>query len=231
MQKTQHFFEESIYLISNHSVARNTIFQDQDMRIRFIDKMEHYLKPLCNIVAFNLKDDEFQLLVKMKTREAFIKNFLSKKKNRDLELSEVPDTTYIFSQAMANFQVSFVKHYNFINGRSGALMAGRFGRKLVESEKELNTWVTKLNGGKKLHQYAKEWADQTIVSCGAYTSEWLYRKENMVKLKENSIYLPLDQINLGGYFDNLPSKKLKDPKRYFTMRFNQLFGPQPGRFY
>ena len=49
-QKTTHLFEEHVYLISNHSVARNPMFADEKMQNYFITKMEKYLFPISEII-------------------------------------------------------------------------------------------------------------------------------------------------------------------------------------
>ena len=58
-QKTTHLFEEHVYLISNHSVARNPMFADEKMQNYFVTKMEKYLFPISEIIAHCLNDNEF----------------------------------------------------------------------------------------------------------------------------------------------------------------------------
>ena len=231
MEKTQHFFENGIYLISNHAVARNRMFEGKDMQVFFQQKMEKHLSPICEIFSYCLNDDEFQILVKLRSRDVISRHFLSKKRNRGLNLSEVPDETYVFSQAMSNLQVSFVKYYNFIHKRSGSLMAGRFGRKLIETEDKMNSWVERLNNGRKNHCYPAKWAAKGKLTCVAMTSKWLYQDNDESNRRDNTVYRNVKELNLGGCFLNLPAYKLESSERYFKMRFNQLFGPHPGNFF
>ncbi len=225
MEKTQHLFEERVYLISNHSVARNPMFSSEEMQLYFAKRMEHYLTPICDILAYNLKDDEFQLLVKLKKREDFEKYFKQKMKSKKKFLQDVPESTYIFSQAMANLQVSFVKHFNWKYGRSGTLVARRFGRKLVESESEMQEWISKLNGGEKLHNYREMWINDLMKSRVEWTSLWMYGGAakpagvGLEKITEDFIG------NLVGSFNHPMQKKLDSSKNYFLYQFNRLFGP------
>ena len=231
MIKAQHLFENGIYLISNHAVAKNRMFDDKNMQDFFHVQIEKYLSPLCEILAYCYHTDEFQLLVKLRSKEVITQHFLSKKRNRNLSLSEAPDATYVFSQAMSNLQVSFVKYYNFINGRNGTLMAGRFKRKLIESEDEINLLVKRLNYGIKSHNYSAKWAAREVLNCGVVTSQWLYTAGYQSNNQKHVYYKNVNNLNLVGYFKNLPPIKLDDPRRYFIMRFNQLFGPHPGNFF
>lgn len=231
MKKIQHLFEGGIYLVSNHAVANNRMFDNEELQTFFHSRMEKHLSPVCDILAYCLHDDEFQILVKLKSKERIGKYFLSKKRNRELDLTEAPDETYVFSQAMANLQVSFVKYYNFVYKRSGALMAGRFVRNLIESEKEMNSWVVKLNQGIKRHSYPAKWAAKEVITCGAMTSTWLYTADYQLDSKYCRRYQNIKNLNLGGYFLDLPPAKLRNTKNYFLLRFNQLFGPKPGHFF
>jgi hypothetical protein len=218
--KTKHLFEDQIYLIGNHSCARNPLFATEKMQDYFKNKMEKYLSPLCDIMAYNLNDNEFQIVVKLNERKAFEEHFLSKKKNKD---KEVPETTYIFSQAMANLQVSFVKHFNFVFNRSGGLIARRFHRHLIESEEELHSWVTKLNNGEKLHSYAKMWMNDLMRSGKVMTGKWIY--EDGVG-EENQVYVDFKKLNLVGQFEILPPYQLPFKKYEVLSIFKSPFTPE-----
>lgn len=231
MVKAQHLFENGVYLISNHTVAKNSMFDDENVQAFFHQRMEKHLSPVCNILAYCLSGDEFQLLVKLRSKEEISKHFLSKARNRALMLTESPEETYVFSQAMANLQVSFVKYYNFVNKRSGTLMAGRFTRILIESGDELNEWINRLNDGVKRHNYSARWASEKVTSCKSMTSKWLYDSDDQCDSKTSSVFTKANNLNLVGYFSNLPPLRLESSISYYKLRFNQLFGPNPGNFF
>ena len=222
---TQHLFEEHVYLISNHSVARNPMFSNLSMQQYFIKKMEHYLLPISKILAYSLTDNEFQILVKTKSREDFADYFSTKNKKKITSNVDIPESTYIFSQSMANLQVSFVKHFNWKYERSGTLMAGRFERKLVETEKEMKDLIFKLNQGIRKHHYWGMWLNDLMNSKEAMTSEWLYemREKSLLVLEQG--YLNGEIIDLASCFKNLPPYRLPNSKSYWTNKIFQLFGP------
>lgn len=222
---TQHLFEEHVYLISNHSVARNPMFSNLSMQQYFIKKMEHYLLPISKILAYSLTDNEFQILVKTKSREDFADYFSTKNKKKITSNVDIPESTYIFSQSMANLQVSFVKHFNWKYERSGTLMAGRFERKLVETEKEMKDLIFKLNQGIRKHHYWGMWLNDLMNSKEAMTSEWLYEMREKALLVLEQGYLNGEIINLASCFKNLPPYRLPNSKSYWTNKIFQLFGP------
>ena len=228
MIKSQHLFENGIYHIGNHSVARNPMFTDSHMQNYFLEKMENYLSPLCKVLAYSLNKDEFQIIVKLKDRKKFEDYFKTKSSNKDAGVLEIPDSTYIFSQAMANLQVSFVKHFNYVFKRSGTLMASRFTKNLIEGTEELADLIKSLNSAKKFHNYSELWVNKLMNNADSMTSGWFYEDiENSCGRmdRENGVLLNYGSLNLVSYFKNLPSVKLESSKRYFIMKFNRLFGP------
>ena len=157
-----HLHEEQIYLISNHAVARNSIFHNEEIRDRFRDKLIDYLDPVSDILAFNLKDHEFRILLRIRSRSEIENFYVKEKMSENAAYDEYPPTTHIFSRQMSNLQVSLVKHYNHRFNRSGTLMAGRFKRQLIESPEEVEYLVQELEGGSVSHNYAGIWAEMGV---------------------------------------------------------------------
>ena len=222
---THHLFEDHVYLISNQSVARNPMFSSLDMQVYFLKKMEHYLNPLSEIIAYCLNDNEFQLLVRLKSRSHFEEHFMSKKGNGDLDVLDVPESCYIFSQAMANLQVSFVKHFNWKYERSGTLMAQRYRRRLVESSEEMEVWIKRLNSGLKKNSYSKKWANDMMQSRLKITSDWGYGGEMVAEELRIKGLVNGKNINLVRSFSTLPPYRLPSTKNYFLKRIHRLYGP------
>ena len=75
---------------------------------------------------------------------------------------------------MANLQVSFVKHFNYVFDRSGTMMAKRFGRKLIESEEEMKNFILTHYAGNRKHEYSGIWKNNVMNNCGLMTSKWFY---------------------------------------------------------
>ncbi len=217
--KTIHLFEDHIYLISNYSVARNPMFSSLSMQDYFKMKMEKYLLPITEILAYSMIGNEFQILVKLKMRKTFCAHYNSYQ-NTTIPFAEIPETTYIFSQAMANLQISFVKHFNFVHKRSGTLVASRFGRKLIESENEMNGLVEKLNKGEERPHYSGIWINEIMKERRAMTSVWLYGENLSRETKCAEGYLNARKADLGASFKILPPYRLPSTNNFF---FHQIF--------
>jgi hypothetical protein len=210
--------EEHYYLISNHAVARNTIFCDTGIQIHFKEKMKFYLEPICEILAYNLKDSEFQILVKLKGREFFNQFFQSKIK--DQGQLKTPESTYIFSQAMSNLQNSLVKKFNRKYGRTGTLMAGRFQRELISSKERVIEQIQHLNDGQIKRRFSGIWAECALKRVDAMTSKEYYKLLEKIQESGNNPFWNDFKSNLVGKFD-IPDKDTTFFKFHFRNR--QLF--------
>jgi hypothetical protein len=154
--KVQHVFNGHIYLISNHAVACNSIFENSELCTRFLEKVDLYLSPLCEILHYVLHDNQFQLLVKIASKEAFIKYYRNKKGEKIKE-KDIPFSTHLFSQAVANLLASTAIHYNRKYNRTGALFARRFTKTLMTNEEIMKSWVEGLHSMRRYHRYGKRW--------------------------------------------------------------------------
>lgn len=216
--KVDHIFEGHIYLISNHAVAVNGLFQDTRLSIRFLNKMEKYLSPLCEILHYVIDDDQFQILVKIKNRQSFCSFYKAKKDLGADDDTNIPLSSHIFSQAMANLQSSAAIHYNRKFGRSGALFARRFQKSLIDSKENLNRQIVKMNAMKKELTYRKFWAYRKRAKN---RKKWVKAVRGKIErsaflfycnLKQVhnilSTFLRADSLNLQGQFVNLPPKRI-----------------------
>jgi hypothetical protein len=210
--KTKHLFEGHVYLISNHSVARNPMFSSEKLKEYFKERMEKYLSPITDIIAYNLNQHEFQILVRLKERKAFEEYYCENHKEK--KKGDVPESTYIFSQTMSNLQVSFVKHFNFVYHRTGALVASRFNRQLIKSDEEMRFWIERLNKGTRMHSYAGIWINDVLKGGKAVTSLWIYEEGGSKDYSVNG-YLNGYKYNLAGSFIKLPSLTLPFSKNTY----------------
>ena len=139
----KHLFADQIYVISNFVVARNALFKNKRYCRRFLQKIDRYLSPICEIYHYRINVDQFHIILRLGDRKTIENYYRNKHSDPNLESSEIPHESYIFSQAMANLQASTAIHFNRKNGRKGAIFARRFQRRLVQSQKELKSWMRK----------------------------------------------------------------------------------------
>jgi hypothetical protein len=229
--QVDHIFENHIYLISNQAVAVNGLFRDSDLSVRFLERMEKYLSPICKILHYVIDDDQFQILVKMAVREDFCNYYRHKKQDDELEESKIPLSTHIFSQAMANLQSSAAIHYNRKVGRQGALFARRFRKRLVCSKESLKNWIEKLNAMKKQFSYASNWRYRyrarnrrkwvTEVRERLERSAYVLYQRGDTGHKLLSSFVRYWELELQGQFEILP------PKRIFMTNLNKISQKPP----
>lgn len=155
--KVKYVEEGCTYVISNHLVAKNSIFHSKKYRKRYIGKIYEYLGSVCDILSVSIQPDQFQIIIRLKERSSFEEYFISKKRLEGIEDFDIPATTYIFSQIMANLQAGIAIHFNRKEGRTGALFARRFSKTLIGGKGELRMWFERLRGCLKFHRYKGRW--------------------------------------------------------------------------
>ncbi len=212
--ETKHIFEDGYYLIGNKAVAKCFLFGDDADCVRFKSKIDQHLTPLCDVLAFGLGHDEFQLIIKMKSRKEIEDYYLSKFASNLPTSDKIPETTYIFAQAMANLQSGYAKFFNFKYERDGGLMKGRYSRLLIESEGQLNILISSVNDMLVTKHRNVIWTFRRkerglglglIINNVKRSSLRCYTEGAESELKA---FLKVGSIHLRGHFDYLPPKQL-----------------------
>lgn len=208
-----HFFNDHIYELHSHAVARNPIFTDKDLCQRFLEKVNKYLSPLCEILHYTIQGNQFRILIKLRSRNDFIKYYGRRK--QVYNEAEIPFTTHIFSQAMSNLLASTAIHFNRKFGRTGALFSRRFFRRLVRSEVDFQDTVRSMDRLERLHRYCQEWGYRKRDRKWRSRSKesWLssakefYCSRN-IKHPILQSFHSIDKTKLRGQFKNLPPKSI-----------------------
>lgn len=128
--RVQHIFNGHIYAITNHAIACNSIFDNKKLCTRFLSKVNFYLAPLYQILHYVLHDNQFQIIVKMASREEFEEYYMRKKGKQPMQ-NDIPLSTHIYSQEMANLLASTAIHNNRKFVRTGAIFTRRFTKDLA----------------------------------------------------------------------------------------------------
>ena len=214
MERTTHIFEDGYYHIWNKSVSKSFMFKDEQDFERFKTNIRKYLDPICDIMAYNLLNEEFQLVLRMKSREIIEEYFMEKHTKQYEKLGIIPETTYIFARAMANMQSAYVKWFNFKYSRDGGLMGSRYGRMLIESEDQMRSIIKDVHNLKKKNNREFVWRYKEgdgfrIVMCKKdRSSRHIYEGEGLNNGDENWVK-HVDYIYVRGHFENLPPKRLE----------------------
>ncbi len=215
--KTKHLFEDACYLIGNKAVAKCFLFGDEKDCIRFRHNIDHHLGEICEILAYGFSKDEFQMVIKMKSRkeiEDYYKNKYSKLYNQE---KFIPETTYIFAQAMANLQSGYAKYFNFRYDRDGGLMKGRYNRVLIESELHLRSTIDQVHALHESGKRSRIWTfrrkedgfNLELIKEGVNRSSRAFYEGGCEVLPMRS-FQAVNKIDLRGQFENLPQKSLNN---------------------
>lgn len=213
--KTVHLFENSLYHISSSCNARNPLFINKAICDRFLEKVDHYLAPLCDILHYSIVNNEVQLIVKLKDRKTII-NAYKKRKNDKVSFKDIPPSTYIFSKAMSDLLVSTVKHFNYHFQRKGGMIARRFKRNLITNKLELEYWMKQIRAMKAQLKQKQPWNKfpsayklhkrrSPLKRLKYRSAEYYYLKENIGTEHHNlKGFKRINYLDLRGYFKIIP---------------------------
>jgi len=154
----------SIYHIYNHGNGDENIFRTDENYRFFLDKFRKYIYPAASIFAYNLLQNHFHWLLRIKSeaelQEAF-PNFKTLEKPEQQE--------QFISKQFSNFFSSYTQAFNQVNKRMGSLFVKNFRRELIESDEQFqNTFIyIQLNAVK--HGFVKHEMDWNWSSCAAYS--------------------------------------------------------------
>lgn len=217
--KTIHLFEDGIYHIGNKAVAKCFLFGDEKDCIRFKEGIDHHLGALCDVLAYGFGKDEFRLAVKLKSRDEIESYYRKKYSKLYAESDFIPETTYIFAQAMANMQSGYAKYFNYRYDRDGGLMKGRYSRTLLESEEKLDQCIASIHDLEVRGRRSRIWTFrrkedgfnlELITNSDNRSSRKAY--ENLDFASSLNCFVNRQNLDIRGQFVNLPPLKLSHKK-------------------
>jgi REP element-mobilizing transposase RayT len=121
-RKTQ-FVENGYYHLFNRGNNRVSIFIEDGDCQQFLKRLQDYLLPVVDLVAFCLMPNHYHFLVHL--LEDHPKRTAGKQ-----QISEL-------SHSMMRLSVSYTKWFNRCRGRSGVLFEGAFGAKRIRTDAQL----------------------------------------------------------------------------------------------
>lgn len=158
MLNVEYTEEGNCYLLTNFSDSNNPLFtckeEIEDFKKRVIDHLEE----IAEIIAFGFHTDHYQLLLVLKSRIDFEEFYRKKKEDPNIDVTEIPESTYILSQEVANISSGYAKMFNAKYKRFGSLFGRRYTKILMESKEEVEKIVKDINGGKELWDFDKLWS-------------------------------------------------------------------------
>ena len=76
----------------------------------------------------------------------------------EMKLEEIPLSTYILSQEMANIQSGYAKWLNHRHQRFGSVFGRRFTKVYIEDEQSLKSLIGEVNGRKRFWDFEEFWS-------------------------------------------------------------------------
>lgn len=146
------------YVLTNFAAANNPVFMDESEVNNFKQRVNEKISALCEILGFNFHADQYQIIVAIKNRETFISYYKEKMEDPEMEEWDIPASTYILSQEMANIQSGYAKWFNFRHGRFGGVFGRRYTKILIRDEQELKEWVKDINENKIIWNFKEFWS-------------------------------------------------------------------------
>ncbi len=150
--------ERNCYLFTNFSDSNNPMFTCIEEIQDFKERAFKHLCDIVEILAFGFHTDHYQLVLVLKSREEFEEFYRIKKNAPDLDAVEIPESTYILSQEIANICSGYAKMFNSKHDRFGSLFGRRYTKILLEDTEEVERVVKEVNEGKPKWDFAKIWS-------------------------------------------------------------------------
>ncbi len=158
MIQVEYTVECNCYLFTNFSDSNNPMFTDNEEIENFKLRAVVQLEKIAEILAFGFHTDHYQLVLVLKSREDFEEFYKLKKNDPTLKVEEIPESTYILSQEIANICSGYAKMFNSKHERFGSLFGRRYTKLLIESKEEVKKVVDEVNGGKVLWDFKRIWS-------------------------------------------------------------------------
>lgn len=152
-----------IYHIYNRAIGSENIFREEENYRFFLNKFKQHLYPLTSVYTYNLLQNHFHFLLKIRDRAELDKAFSKFKTLEKLDQQE-----QFISKQFSNFFSSYAQSYNKMYRRTGSLFIKNFKREIVVTRNQFqNTFgYIQLNAVK--HGFVKHEEDWNWSSCAAY---------------------------------------------------------------
>jgi REP element-mobilizing transposase RayT len=147
--KYEPLISDTYFHIYNRGNNREDIFKEDRNYHYFLELMEKYILPVCEVYAYCLLKNHFHLIIKTK--------------------EEIESKT--ISQSFSNMFNTYSKAINKAYGRSGSLFQDRFSRKKIESEDYLRQLIIYTHLNPQHHKLISDFRNYKHSSYQSYLSD------------------------------------------------------------
>ena len=160
--KTPILESEKYYHIFNRAIGNEKLFVDETDYIYFLSKLERYVLPIADLIAYCLIPNHFHFFVRILDYEVISKNIKINSSNTSEELTK---------QSFSNFFNSYTKTYNLRHNRKGKLFMLPYKRILVEDDTYFISIINYIHRNPLHHGLVKKHIDRKFSSYTAYLSQ------------------------------------------------------------
>ena len=194
---------DKFYHIYNHANGNDKLFREEKNYHFFMQKIEKYIVPCCDIHSYCLIPNHFHFAVRVKSEYILLKMWeekIDKKLSKlilppaisknssglligdesDLRILKLSIIEKLLSEQFSHCFNSYVQAYNKIYNRMGSLMKESFQRKNVDSERYLKTLICYIHNNPVNHGIVKStdrWKHSSYNSLFTETPTFIKRKE------------------------------------------------------
>ncbi|HRX96842.1 MAG TPA: hypothetical protein P5514_07845 [Bacteroidales bacterium] len=149
------------YHIYNRAVGNELLFIDETDYALFFRKMEKFILPICDLIAYCLIPNHFHF---------FIRTFDDKTIQQNLKLEKNEPIEYHLKRAFSNFFNAYAKAINLKHRRMGKLFMLPYKRILVEDPDYFLKIINYIHRNPVHHGLVKQYDEWLYSSFNAYLS-------------------------------------------------------------
>ena len=172
------------YHIYNKAISHEKLFIISDDYSYFLKKLNRYILPIANIIAYCLVPNHFHLLVTIKDEENIPESLLKKNKENPNQL---------ISKSFSNFFNSYTRSFNIVHHRAGRLFLYPFKRILVDNDGYFVCLINYIHRNPVHHGLTTNYSDWKYSSYNAYISE---KSTHINRKKGLSLFSSLEEFIL-----------------------------------
>jgi REP element-mobilizing transposase RayT len=181
MRDTKSFFEaEACYHLYNHANGGDDLFLSNDNYKYFLNRLEHYCTPFCEILSYCLMPNHFHLLIRIRSTEIIFNG----------EPHSPQSLHRKIIQTLSNFFNAYAKAFNKQQNRRGALFCNGVKRIQITDERHLQQLILYIHNNPVHHNFRN------------HPSYWPYSSYNTIVQNRRGIIPNQEIIQLFGGKEN-----------------------------
>lgn len=165
---------DNIYHIFNRAVGNEKLFLTDENYRYFLQKLNQYILPVADVLAYSLLPNHFHLIVQVKAADTIIEFYKERKHKIAGALTDLPD--FIMEQ-FSNWLNSYTKSFNKVYNRKGSLFIDYSKRSQVQKDGDLTSFIFYVHKNAVHHGLTKRIGDWQHDSCNII----LTQKESFIR--------------------------------------------------